>query len=45
MYQIAVQPFTVRLFLCVHFFQFIVIDDLALYGIHQKHFSRMETLF
>ena len=45
LYQIAVQPLTIRLHGCIFFFQFIIINNFSLNGIHKQHFARMQTLF
>ena len=45
LYEVAVQPLTIRLHFGIFFFQFIIIDNFPLDGIHQEHFSRMQTLF
>ena len=44
-HQVAVQPFSVRLAVGVSFFQFVIVDDFSLNGIHQKHFSGMKAFF
>ena len=43
--QIVIQPLAVGLALCIMVLDGFIVDKLALYGIHQKHFSRMQTLF
>ena len=44
LYQVAVQPFAVRLFFRIVFFQLFILKDLMLHRIHKKHFSGMQTL-
>ncbi len=44
-YQLVVQPLAVGLRRRITFFQLIIIDDPALYGIHEQHLARMQPLF
>ena len=44
-HKVMIQPLTVRLLVCIIFFQFVIINDPSLLGIYQQHFARMQTLF
>ena len=45
LYQILIQPLSIRAFACIGLFQFVIIDDTTFDRINQKHFARTQTIF
>ena len=44
-HQIIVQPFPIGLTPCIAHFQILIIHQLSLHSVNEKHFSWMKTLF